>query len=417
MGSIDGSRPLGAAAKRIAPVVLAGVLVLGVAACGSDESSSEGTTDTTAGTIGTTPAADPASDQAGTVDAATAAAYQGVLDDVRSQGQVPGVIAGVWSPQGTWIGTSGTTGETTKGTITADDRTRIGSLTKTMTATVLLQLVQDGQLSLDDTIGTYVADVPNGDIATLRQVADMSSGIPTYTAETAFTDELFADPSRAWAPEELVDFIRGKAPSFAPGQGWEYSNTNYVLLGMVIEQVTGRPMAEVLQERIFGPLGMTSTIFPGGSTAIADPHLDGLTEQGQPSGRTTEATDWNPSEAFTAGEVISTFDDLKTWADALFTGEGILTPQTQQLRRDSIIYGIPPANSPTAGYGIGIGDRGGWWGHDGQIPGYTTVVFHHYDLDTTIIVLANSDIPVGGAKGPEPAPAVAAGLQKLVTGS
>lgn len=410
MQQITRSRSFGVDASRVIPFVLAGSLLLGASACSSSvEPSSDGTA-ATAQPTGTTMASDPA----GTVDDATAERYQKVLDDARAEGGFPGVIAGVWSPEGTWVGTSGTTGQGASTAITPEDRTRVGSLTKTMTATVLLQLVEDGELSLDDTIGEYVADVPNGDTATLRQLADMSSGIPSYTAETAFTDELFADPTRAWAPEELVGFVRGKAPSFAPGDGWEYSNTNYVLLGMVIEQVTGKPMAEVFQERIFGPLAMTSTVFPGGSAAIGDPHLAGLTEQGQPSGQTIDATDWNPSEAFTAGEVISTFDDLKIWADALFTGDGILTPESQQLRRDSIIYGIPPADSPTAGYGIGIGDRNGWWGHDGQIPGYTTVVFHSYELDTTIIVLVNSDIPVG-EQGPEPAPAVAAGLQKAVT--
>jgi D-alanyl-D-alanine carboxypeptidase len=143
----------------------------------------------------------------------------------------------------------------------------------------------------------------------------------------------------------------------------------YVLLGMVIEQGTGRPITEVFEERLFGPLGMADTTFPTDTTAMDDPYLSGLTEQGQPTGQTVDATGWSPSEAFTAGEVVSTFSDLQRWAEALFTGEGILSPASQELRRDSIIYGIPPADSPTSGYGIGIGDRDGWWGHDGQIPG------------------------------------------------
>ena len=153
--------------------------------------------------------------------------------------------------------------------------------------------------------------------------------------------------------------MRDTPPSFAPGAGWEYSNTNYVLLGMVIEQVTGQSITDVFQERIFGPFGMTQSTFPPGTTDISAPNLFGLTEQGQPTGQTTDATHWNPSEAFTAGAIMSTLDDLKTWADALFTGEGILDAETQQLRRDSIIHDIPP-NTPTAGYGIGIGDRDGW---------------------------------------------------------
>ena len=180
---------------------------------------------------------------------------------------------------------------------------------------------------------------------------------------------------------------------------------------MVIEKVTGKPIADVFQERIFGPLGMTQTSFPTATTDIPAPNLFGVTDQGQPTGHTTDATHWNPSEAFTAGEIISTVDDLKKWGDALFTGTGILTPETQQLRRDSIIRDIPP-NTPTAGYGIGIGDRDGWWGHDGDIPGYTTVLFHNYDNQTTIIVAVNSDIDVPG--GAAPAPAVFAALAKAL---
>jgi D-alanyl-D-alanine carboxypeptidase len=282
----------------------------------------------------------------------------------------------------------------------------VGSLTKTVTATVLLQLYQEHELSLDDTIEKYVPGMPNGTTATLRQLADMTSGIPTYTANAQFQQQLFANPEKNWTPDELIAFVRGAPPSFAPGKGWEYSNTNYLLLGMVIEKVTGKPIADVYQERIFGPLGMIETSFPTATTDIPAPYLSGVTDQGQPGGHTIDSTHWNPSAAFTAGAIISTFDDLKKWADALFTGTGILTPETQQLRRDSIIRDIPP------GYGIGIGDRDGWWGHDGDIPGYTTVVFHDYDNQTTIIVAVNSDIDVPG--GAAPAPAVFAALAKAL---
>ena len=184
---------------------------------------------------------------------------------------------------------------------------------------------------------------------------------------------------------------------------------------MVIEQITGQSIAEVFQERLFGPLGMTDTTFPGSSNAIADPHLRGLTEQGQDDRPTADATDWNPSEAYTAGEVSRRSTTSRSGPTPSSPGEGILKPATQQMRRDSINRTIPP-NSATAGYGFGIGDMGGWWGHDGQIPGYTTAVMHNYDLDTTIIVLVNSDIPLPGEKGPEPAPAVQKALAQALPG-
>lgn len=119
---------------------------------------------------------------------------------------------------------------------------------------------------------------------------------------------------------------------------------------------------------------MIDTAFPAGSPDVAEPHLAGLTDQGQPTGQTTDATNWNPSEALTAGEVFSTLDDPWKWGTALLTGEGVLDQQTQQLRRDSLVTDVPPMTA-TAAYGIG--DRDGWWGHDGDIPGYTVVAATH----------------------------------------
>ena len=187
-----------------------------------------------------------------------------------------------------------------------------------------------------------------------------------------------------------------------------------VLLGLVIEHVTGSPIADVFQERIFGPLGMDNTILPTGTTDITAPYLSGLTAQGQPTGKTADATNWSPSIAFTAGEIVSTLDDLAIWGAALFTGNGILDPATQQLRRDSIITDIPPM-TPQSGYGIGIGDKDGWWGHEGGIPGYNTMLFHNYELDTTVIVVVNSDIGLGDpAKPTTPASAVFNSLKDAI---
>lgn len=367
------------------------VAALGVAACSPSESASEGSTTPTS------------------VSAESGAAFQKVLHDLHTSGGFPGVIARVISPAGIWTGTAGTAVQGQDRPITAADHTRIGSLTKTMTATILLQLVQDARVSLDDPIGKYVPDAPNGN-ATVRQVADMTSGIPSYTLSDAFTQRFFADPGYDWPPTELVDAAKSLPPAFAPGAGWQYSNTNYVLLGLLIERVLRQPIRDVFDERIFRPLGMDDSSWPGGSVEIADPHMNGVTNQGQPAGKTVDSTNWNPSFAFTAGAVISTLDDLQRWGDALFTGRGVLNPSTQQLRRDSILTS-PPPNTATAGYGIGIGNRDGWWGHDGDFPGFNSSLFHDYDSDTTIIILVNSDddITVDGKQEP-PVSAILAGL-------
>lgn len=358
------------------------------------------------------PSASPSSTAAAGLDTATTDALQAVLDDTRELAGFPGTIARVITPEGTWTGTSGTAGPDTGAAPTATDHTRIGSVTKTLTGTILLQLVEEGLISLDDPVSQYVPDAPNG-TATIRQLADMTSGIPSYSLDQNWQDQYFGDPYTFYTPQQILDITNTLPPAFAPGEGWQYSNTNYVILGMIFEQLTGQPIEEVFQQRIFDPLGMDSSFFPedvaqGMPATLPSPHLVGITDQGQADGTTAVATDWNPSYMYTAGEVVSTMDDLEKWAHALFTGEGVLSPEMQQLRRDSILTS-PPPNNESSGYGIGIGNRNGWWGHTGEIPGYNTALFHNYDSDTTIIVIVNSDagLPEDGGN---PAPAIQAGL-------
>ena len=359
-----------------------------------------------------TSSVDPTPSDAGGISADTAAALQGVLDDAMANGTFPGAIARVITPDGVWEGTVGTAGPDDDDAPTADDITRVGSITKTMTGTVLLQLVGEGKVSLDDVVSDYIPDIPNGDTATLRQVADMTSGIPSYSVDEQWQAAYFSAPETEFTPAELLDYTRKLPASFAPGEGWEYSNSNYIVIGSIIEQITGQPIAEVFQERLFGPLGMSDTAYadPDGSV-LPSPHLSGVTEQSQPENTPANATFWSPTVASMAGQVSSTLNDLEKWGHALFTGEGILTPEMQQLRRDSILTS-PPPNTATSGYGIALGDKDGWWGHTGEIPGFNTALFHNYDLETTIIVLVNSDIPMDA--GGNPAPYIEAAMAEVL---
>lgn len=135
---------------------------------------------------------------------------------------------------------------------------------------------------------------------------------------------------------------------------------------------------------------MAQSVYPT-SAALPSPHLSGITMQGATGGRPRDATEFDPSFAGAAGQVVSTLDDLQRWATALFTGHKVLSPRMQELRRASILT-APPPNTSMTGYGIGIGNRNGWWGHDGDIPGFTTSLFHNYGTDTTVLVVVNSDI-------------------------
>ncbi|MBM7503739.1 serine hydrolase domain-containing protein [Agromyces aurantiacus] len=352
----------------------------------------------------------------GELEAAASEAFAGI--------SAPGAVMAVRTPEGTWAATVGFEDWDETTPMSADVNHRVGSVTKTFTITVLMQLADEGLLSLDDPIEQYVPGMPNGD-ATLFELGAMRSGIPSYTFNPEFEQRLFDDPNSVWTPEELVGLVRGEPPMFAPGTMTFYSNTNTVLLGMVIEQVTGRPIDEVLQERIFEPLGLDRTIFPT-DASFPDPHAHGYTLQGVDDGVPVETTDWNPSWGWTAGSIISDLDDMLTWSEALATGDGLLPADLQQQRIDSFDFSIPvytgegssAPQSPARAYGLGMGLALGWYGHDGTMPGFNTVLQHHLESGTTVIVLANSDIksgecpdgtgtvPDGRASGPCSDPAV-----------
>ncbi|MGV5049152.1 serine hydrolase domain-containing protein [Rhodococcus pyridinivorans] len=385
---------------RRLPIVLSAVILTVAAACGNDTSSESPLAATSEAT---------ATDATAT-GAAPADEFQDVLDRVREEAGFPGVVARVVTPEYEWTGSSGTIGADRSEEPGPDDHTRIGSITKTMTITALLQLAEDDRLSLEDPIGRYVPGLPNGDVATLGQLASMVSGIPSYTFDEEFQQQLFDDPEAPWTPDELLDYVRGDAPNFAPGERFEYSNTNTIALGLVVEQVSGQSLHEYFRANIFEPLGMADTVMPT-DAAIASPHLYGITEQGQADGQTADATGWNPSWGWSAGAVISTVDDLELWGTALGTGEGILSPEMQQLRLDSFLFDVPGATD-TRAYGLGLGIENGWLGHTGELPGFNTYVGYLPERRAVVVAAVNSDIPT--ADGEEPVTPVANQLKEIV---
>ena len=319
------------------------------------------------------------------VDALDAAAQT----SFDSQVSAPGAIVGVRTPEGTWTEAYGLADPDSGQPMQVGMHTRIGSVTKTFTGTALMQLVEAGELSLDDTIDTYVPEVPNGDRITLRHLATMTSGLQSYTGLTDFTDTYFAAPETVFDADELIALGLAASPIFEPGEQFDYSNTNTLLLGKVIESVTGRPLPEVLAEQVFEPLGLEHTSWPGDSTELPEPFAQGFTLQGDTAtpDAPSNATHWNPAWGGAAGEMISNVDDLLVYGRALVTGQGLVDPATQLER-----LGASPARG---GYGIAMGCVGGWVGHTGELPGYNTSVFHETSSDTTVIVQTNSDIASG----------------------
>ena len=306
----------------------------------------------------------------------------------------PGVILGVPTPKGTWVTAIAIANQRSKAPMRANMHQRIGSVTKTFMGTLLMQLAGEHKLSLRDKVSKYLKGVPNGGTMTLRQVADMTSGVASYTADPAFMKALYSHPERRWRPGELLTIGFRHSPVFAPGTAFQYSDSNYILLGLVIQKVERRSLDAVLRQRIINPLKLSQTSWPGASAALPNPHAQGYTLQGQSSDRPANATKWNPSYAWAAGEMISTVGNLLVYGRALGTGKGLLRPTQQRERLHSFHPKIPP-ESATLSYGIGLVNDRGWIGHTGQVPGYTTAVYYRADIHTTVVVEANSDIVSG----------------------
>ena len=374
--------------------MLAALLVSG---CGGDGAGQEDSVDDTTTTAEDTEQAITTEDSGQVpVDALNAA-----LEKSFEESGAPGVVAAVQTPEYTWIRALGVADRTSEEPMTSDVHHQIGSVNKTFTGTLLLQAEAEGLLSLDDTIDRYVDGVPNGDKITLRQMADHTSGVADYSQTEQFDDELTTDPYQVWEPEQLVQIGLKDSPLFDPGTEWQYSNTNYILLGLVLEQVTDETIGQLYRERIIEPLGLRDTSFPDrANSSLPEPHAQGYTLKGQSSGgEPLDTTDWNFSWAWTAGEMISTVEDLLAYGRALGTGEGLFSPEQQAERLDSFIRDLPPFNQPPlngdAGYGIGLTYDRGWIGHGGEIDGYNTQLFYHPELDAVVAVAVNSDISSG----------------------
>ncbi|WP_405768649.1 serine hydrolase domain-containing protein [Streptomyces sp. NBC_01538] len=327
------------------------------------------------------------------------------IEDVRRQAGIPGVVVGLWMPgRGSYVRATGVADTVTRRPMTTDGFVRIGSETKTFTVTALLELVDDHRIRLDDPISRYVHGVPDGGRITLRQLAEMRSGLFPYTSDPDFVHDLLSNPQRSFTPREVLAYGFKHKNTFAPGKEFQYSNTNLVLLGLVIEKVTGQRLADFIDTRVLRPAHLRHTLFPQGAE-FPEPHPRGYTNQTL-TGATADATDWNPSWAWAAGAMISDLHDLRHWAEVVATGT-LLSPETQAQRLKTLPTGIPGLS-----YGLGIFRTGGWIGHNGSIPGYETVTVYLPSKKATLVIMINTDITV---QGQEPSTLLARAITGIVT--
>ncbi|MFI1104019.1 serine hydrolase domain-containing protein [Streptomyces melanogenes] len=325
--------------------------------------------------------------------------------DAMKKAGIPGVQVGLWLPgKGSYVRAFGVADKRTGAPMTDDMRIRIGSETKTFTATALLELVDDGRVRLDDPIAKYVKGVPNGHHIRLRDLLDMRSGLFPYSADNTFIHDFLSNPQRVFTPQELLAYGFRHPNVFAPGAKFQYSNSNYILLGLVIEKVTGHSVRDVIEHRVLRPSHLDETLFPKGGE-FPRPHPHGYTNQTL-SGKVADSTHWNPSWAWSAGAMISDLHDLKHWARDLATGT-LLSPATQAERLK-----VLPTGTPGAGYGLGIVNVNGWTGHNGSLPGYESLTIYLPEQKATLVALLNTDILY---KGQEPSTVLGTAITQVIT--
>jgi D-alanyl-D-alanine carboxypeptidase len=308
-----------------------------------------------------------------------------VLDEQMAVYNVPGAIVGMWFPGiGTWVAGAGVADLSTGEAPLPTDQVRIGSITKSFTATCVLELVDARKLALTDALSKYVPWVPNAGHITVRRLLNMTSGLYNFTDDQTFWDKVLADRMALWTPRQLVKLAVSHPAVFPPGQRYMYCNTNYVLLGMIIEKVTGNPASHEITTRIIDRLGLKHTFFPMGH-GLPAPYMHGYAPvDGQPTG-SAELQDfsiYSPTPFWTAGGMVSTVGDLKIWLKAIATGKLL----SARMHAAQLKFSAPNTSS----YGLGVMNASGtMFGHSGEVPGYNSSMYYSPRLKATSIVLIN----------------------------
>ncbi|WP_438023687.1 serine hydrolase domain-containing protein [Sorangium sp. So ce233] len=313
------------------------------------------------------------------------AELQGALDAAVEAQRLPGAAAAVSIGGCRWLGAAGVADAEANVAMQPDDLFRVGSITKSFVAALALMLHAEGRLSLDDAVSRYVDGVPRGEQISVRQILNHTSGLFDFTSCDEFWSAAVDDPTRAWTPAELVALAASKPPYFEPGQGFAYSNTNYIVAGLLVEAASGEPVGELLRSRVLEPAELAHTYLDGAEAAVP-----GLVHgYGRSRGQlvdTTSAID--PSAAGTAGALVSTTGDLTRFYRKLLDGTLLGPAELAELTT-----WVDAPLGEVNGYGLGLSRResplGVEYGHDGSIWGFTSSSYHAIDNDASITVLVN----------------------------
>jgi D-alanyl-D-alanine carboxypeptidase len=346
------------------------------------------------------------------------AALQAAVEATAKELLLPGAMILLRTPQGEFAFGYGATELGGTSPPRADTHFRAASNTKTMTAALIVLLAQEGKLRFDDPVSKYVSGVPHGDDVTIGELLKMRSGFYNYTSAPELAESLDDDPNKAWTPAEVLAIAFKRPPLFAPGAEFDYCNTNYALLGFVVEKLEGAPLAKVFQDRLFGPLGMKHTLLPAiTSNAIPEPYAHGylyggssyaLVDAPYPADlreaakagtlKPNDDTWQNPSYATAAGGAVSTAQDLAIWMRALVGGK-VFNAELQRQWFDSL---EPEDPSQPLGqkYGYGItqitfGPNNVYF-HGGEMPGYNSFMGYDPVNDVTLVIWTNLTVSLDG---------------------
>ena len=363
--------------------------VLGLGACGGGDDDAASTTTKPFGVRPTTESM--SAKDAKRIDDAAQAAFTSL------GAKSPGLYVGVWDPKQGFFTKAYGLAEVGGTKATVDDSLRIGSMTDTYTATVILQLVREGKLTLDGTVAKYapelVAQFPELAAITVRQLLSMASGIPDYLQRPGGAiNAIVANPQRVWTPEELI--AEGVKLGMQPPGTLGYSTTNFIVLQLLAEQVTGKSLEDLIKTRITAPLDLKATeLPPPEDTSLPAPVAHGYLNQGcvtemaadgapgVPAG--TDVTDWNVSYAQGAGGMTSNLADMGTWAETTM-GTTSLSKELGNLR-------IKTRNLGTGlRYGLGIINFGDWFGHAGEGLGWESLALHDPKSGVTFVAATNA---------------------------
>jgi D-alanyl-D-alanine carboxypeptidase len=326
----------------------------------------------------------------------------------------PGVSVGVALADGSTIAAaSGLADVEGKVSLKPTDRLLAGSIGKTFVAAVALQLVEEGKLGLDDPASKWLGKeawftrLPNNSDLTVRTLLNHSSGLPEYFEGKAFPDSLKKDPDTPRKPEDLLAFVFDRKPLFAVGKGWAYSDTDYVVVGLIVEKVMGKPLFDEITARLLVPLKLDRTI-PSDKRTLPETAV-GYSMPRSPFGVEGRMIRdgkfvFNPQFEYAGGGLASTPGDLAKWAKALYEGKAFQKKETL----DALLTGVDSPAVRGGGknqkYGLGVQIRETEWGtsygHGGWFPGYRSEVEYFPKYKTAIAVQINTDAPRTLGKGP-----------------